>query len=101
MKNRIANRILTAAANLLYGARITDEATAYKAFRTAFFADASGMPAVRVLPGSHRQSAASGPSHPGGAISYNARGIAEGKKIRARDGLEALWTFDPVPVCAA
>jgi hypothetical protein len=26
-------------------------------------------------------------------ISYNARGIAEGKKIRARDGLEALWTL--------
>src|SRR5205823_12785584 len=30
MKNRIANRILTAAANLLYGAGLTDEATAYK-----------------------------------------------------------------------
>jgi hypothetical protein len=26
-------------------------------------------------------------------VSYNARGIAEGKKIRARDGLEALWTL--------
>jgi hypothetical protein len=26
-------------------------------------------------------------------ISYNARGIAEGKKIRFRDGLEALWTL--------
>jgi hypothetical protein len=26
-------------------------------------------------------------------ISYNARGIAEGKKIRARDGFEALWTL--------
>jgi glycosyltransferase involved in cell wall biosynthesis len=32
-KNRIANRILTFAANLLYGAHITDEATVYKAFR--------------------------------------------------------------------
>ena len=32
-KNRLANRILTAAANLLYGTGITDEATAYKAFR--------------------------------------------------------------------
>jgi hypothetical protein len=26
-------------------------------------------------------------------ITYNARGIAEGKKIRFRDGLEALWTL--------
>jgi len=26
-------------------------------------------------------------------ISYNARGIAEGKKIRARHGFEALWTL--------
>jgi len=26
-------------------------------------------------------------------ISYNARGIADGKKIRFRDGVEALWTF--------
>ena len=27
------------------------------------------------------------------AVSYNARGIAQGKKIRARDGWEALWTL--------
>jgi len=26
-------------------------------------------------------------------IAYNARGIAEGKKIRTRDGFEALWTL--------
>ena len=26
-------------------------------------------------------------------ISYNARGIADGKKIRARHGFEALWTL--------
>src|SRR5580704_3335618 len=32
-KNWLANKILTSAANVLYGARITDEATAYKAFR--------------------------------------------------------------------
>ncbi|HWF47991.1 MAG TPA: glycosyltransferase family 2 protein, partial [Bryobacteraceae bacterium] len=34
LKNRIANWILTTAANLLYNAHITDEATAYKAFRS-------------------------------------------------------------------
>jgi hypothetical protein len=26
-------------------------------------------------------------------ISYNARGVADGKKIRSRDGFEALWTL--------
>ena len=26
-------------------------------------------------------------------VSYNARAIADGKKIRARDGFEALWTL--------
>ena len=26
-------------------------------------------------------------------ITYNARGIADGKKIRFRDGVEALWTL--------
>ncbi|MGH9663557.1 MAG: glycosyltransferase family 2 protein, partial [Bryobacteraceae bacterium] len=32
--NWVANRILTVAANVLFAAKITDEATAYKAFRT-------------------------------------------------------------------
>ncbi len=35
LKNRIANWILTTAANLLFRADLTDEATAYKAFRTS------------------------------------------------------------------
>jgi dolichol-phosphate mannosyltransferase len=85
IKNRIANWILTAAANLLYNARLTDEATAYKAFRAS------------ILRGMHLECRRFEfcPGHriwevP---IAYNARGIAEGKKIRARDGLQALWTL--------
>ena len=35
LKYRIANRILTAAANFLFDAQLTDEATAYKAFRVS------------------------------------------------------------------
>src|SRR5207248_5089232 len=34
LANWLANKILTLMANILYGARITDEATAYKAFRS-------------------------------------------------------------------
>lgn len=93
-KNRIANWVLTAAANLLFHARLTDEATAYKAFRTSTLSQLHlaccrfefcpevtaklrrlGYPIMEV------------------AISYNARKIADGKKIRARDGFEALWTL--------
>jgi dolichol-phosphate mannosyltransferase len=93
-RNRVANWILTKAANLLYDAALTDEATAYKAFRASVLQDVHltcrrfefcpeitakvrrvGYP-IREVP-----------------IRYNARGIAEGKKIRARDGFEALWTL--------
>src|SRR5262249_54447591 len=94
LRNLVANRILTAAANLLYGAHITDEATAYKAFRTSILRDMSLQcrrfefcpevtAKVRRLGYRIREE----------AISYNARGIADGKKIRARDGFDALWTL--------
>jgi glycosyltransferase involved in cell wall biosynthesis len=94
MKNRIANRILTAAANLLYGARLTDEATAYKAFRTSIL---RGMHLVcRLLLFNTKVTAKArrlGHRIREVPIAYNARGIAEGKKIRARHGFEALWTL--------
>jgi glycosyltransferase involved in cell wall biosynthesis len=93
-QNRVANRILTAVANLLYSAQLTDEATAYKAFRAAVlnrihfqcrrfeFCPEVTAKARRLGYRIHEV-----------PVSYNARGIAEGKKIRARDGWEALWTL--------
>jgi dolichol-phosphate mannosyltransferase len=94
LPNRIANHILTAAANLLYGAQLTDEATAYKAFR---------MPVLRKIhlecrrfefcPEVTAKACRLGYRIHEAPVSYNARGIAEGKKIRARDGWEALWTL--------
>ena len=94
LKNRIANRILTFAANLLYGGRLTDVETAYKAFRT---------PLLRSIPLECRRFEfcpevtaklrRRGHEIREVPIRYNARGIAEGKKIRARDGFEALWTL--------
>lgn len=94
LRNRIANTILTAAANLLYSARITDEATAYKAFHTPLLRSLNlackrfeFCPEVtaklRRLKIPIREV----------KIRYNARGIADGKKIRTRDGFEALWTL--------
>jgi dolichol-phosphate mannosyltransferase len=93
-RNRIANRVLTAAANLLYGAQITDEATAYKAFR------ADVLRAIQLrcrrfefCPEVTAKARRLGFRIHEVPVSYNARGIAEGKKIRARDGWEALWTL--------
>lgn len=94
LENRIANWILTAAANVLYRAHLTDEATAYKAFRAStlrqlrltcrrfeFCPEVTAK--LRRLHYPIREV----------PIGYNARKIADGKKIRARDGFEALWTL--------
>jgi glycosyltransferase involved in cell wall biosynthesis len=112
--NWLANRILTISANLLYRARITDEATAYKAFR------ASVLRTVRLrclrfefcpeVTGKLRRLGYRIHEVP---ISYNGRGVDEGKKIRWQDGVHAIWTLlvcrfvpsdrlrSPAPVAAA
>lgn len=94
LKNRVANWVLTQTANLLYDARLTDEATAYKAFRTSVLRQLNltccrfeFCPEVTAKLRRLRYSIKEIP------IRYNARGIADGKKIRARDGCEALWTL--------
>jgi glycosyltransferase involved in cell wall biosynthesis len=87
-------RLVTLVANLLYGARLTDEATCYKAFARpviqGLHLEATGFEfcpevtakvlrrgyAIREVP-----------------ISYHARPREEGKKIRAVDGLRAIWTL--------
>jgi dolichol-phosphate mannosyltransferase len=93
-KNRVANWILTKAANLLYHAQITDEATAYKAFRTELLRGLH-LECVRFefCPEVTAKLRRRGYRIREVPISYNARGIADGKKIRARDGFEALWTL--------
>jgi len=92
--NRIANRVLTAAANLLYGAHLTDEATAYKAFRMAVLRKIRlECRRFEFCPEVTAKARRLGFAIHEVPVSYNARGIAEGKKIRARDGWEALWTL--------
>lgn len=93
-RNRLGNRVLTAAANLLYRAEIGDEATAYKAFRTA------ALRRIRLrcrrfefCPEVTAKLRRLGYRIVEVPISYHPRGIAEGKKVRARDGLQALWTL--------
>jgi dolichol-phosphate mannosyltransferase len=92
--NRLANWILTSAANLLYGARITDEATAYKAFRIRLLREVNlECRRFEFCPEVTAKMRRLGHTIYEVPIRYNARGIAEGKKIRARDGFEALWTL--------
>jgi putative MATE family efflux protein len=94
MSNWIANRILTFSANLLYGGGLTDEATAYKAFRASVIQsirlecthfDFCPEVTAKVLRAGYRIHEV--------PISYNPRGISDGKKIGWRDGVAALWTL--------
>lgn len=93
-KNLLANRILTAAANVLYGAGITDEATAYKAFRISVLRSLRlTCERFEFCPEVTAKTRRLGLRIAEVPIGYNARGIAEGKKIQARDGFQALWTL--------
>jgi glycosyltransferase involved in cell wall biosynthesis len=92
--NWLANRILTGTANLLFGARLTDEATAYKAFR-ADVLKGIRLKCIRFefCPEVTAKVRRLGHTIHEVPISYNARGILEGKKIRWQDGVEAIWTL--------
>lgn len=92
--NWLANKILTTTTNVLYGAGITDEATAYKAFR-ADVIHGFRLTCLRFefCPEVTAKLRRLGHAIHEVPITYNARGILEGKKIRARDGFQALWTL--------
>jgi dolichol-phosphate mannosyltransferase len=93
-RNRIANRVLTATANLLFGAKLSDLATGYKAFRSDILRSL-GMQCerfefcsevtARVLSAGYAMHEV--------PISYRARTLAQGKKIRAKDGFKSWWTL--------
>lgn len=94
LRHRLANRLLTAAANLLFDADITDEATAYKAFRASLLREIRlECRRFEFCPEVTAKLRRLGYRIQEVPISYNARGIADGKKIRFADGLEAVWTL--------
>lgn len=94
LKNRIANWILTVTANVLYHAELTDEATAYKAFRAAVLREIQlECHRFEFCPEVTAKLRLQGRKIHEVPIRYNARGIAAGKKIRARDGFAAWWTL--------
>ena len=94
LANYLANRILTTSANWLYGLSITDEATCFKVFKTDLLRElgltCEGFefcPEVTAKLGKRKVAIAEVPIH------YRARNIAEGKKVRWTDGVEALWVL--------
>jgi glycosyltransferase involved in cell wall biosynthesis len=94
LANWIANRILTLAANVLFAAGITDEATAYKAFRRSVL-DSMELKCLRFefCPEVTAKVRRLGYAIHEVPVSYNPRGVMEGKKIRWHDGLDALLTL--------
>jgi len=92
--NLVANRILALLATILYGKRITDEATAYKAFRRDVISSIEltcqrfeFCPEVtsKVLKRKFRLVEV--------PINYRGRTSLEGKKITWWDGIVAIWTL--------
>ena len=92
--NRLVNRLLAAMTRVLFRMPLTDEATCYKAFRTDLL---QALPltcrrfefcpevTAKVIRRGHRIIEV--------PIRYEARTMAEGKKIRWTDGVAAIWTL--------
>jgi glycosyltransferase involved in cell wall biosynthesis len=92
--NWLANKILTATANVLFQAGITDEATAYKAFRSSVL----GRVELRCrrfefCPEVLAKLRRLGYRIHEVPIRYSPRSIEQGKKIRVSDGFHALFTL--------
>jgi glycosyltransferase involved in cell wall biosynthesis len=92
--NLLCNRLLALAANLLYGAGITDEATCYKVFDAALLRE---LPLVcrrfEFCPEVTAKLRRRGIAIREVPIRYTARSFDAGKKIRAWDAVEAFWTL--------
>jgi len=87
-------RGITFIANFLYNAKITDEATCYKAFRANIIKSIKlrctrfeFCPEVTAKVAKRHIKIHEVP------ITYSPRSFEEGKKIKLRDGFEAVWTL--------
>lgn len=94
LPNWLANRILTATANVLYDLGITDEATCLKVFKTDLLRSlelrCEGFefcPEVTAKLGRRGVAISEVP------VAYTARSGEQGKKVRWTDGFEAMWVL--------
>lgn len=87
-------RLLSALANLLYDAHITDEPTCYKAFKASVLKSLSlTCTRFEFCPEVTAKLRKKGYKIYEVPISYHPRSLKEGKKIGWRDGLQAIWTL--------
>jgi len=90
----LGGRLLSLLANLLYGLRITDEATGYKMFRREVI---NGLDlrceGFEFCPEVTAKVARRGHTIVEVPIRYSPRDVSDGKKIRWRDGWIAIWTL--------
>lgn len=90
----LANRILTIISNILYNADITDEPTCYKVFRTDVIKGINlKCERFEFCPEITAKVRKKGYKIIEIPISYRPRSVKGGKKIRFKDGLEAIWTL--------
>jgi len=92
--NLVANKILAWGATILFGRSITDEATCYKVFRTEVLRSFDlECQRFEFCPEVTAKTLRRGYRLVEVPIRYRARAVEAGKKIRATDGLEAIWTL--------
>jgi len=94
LPNRVANWLLAKMVSILYGQRITDEATAYKAFRQEVIRGIDlTCERFEFCPEVTAKVLRSGERITEVPVVYRARTFEEGKKIGYRDFLTAVWTL--------
>jgi hypothetical protein len=94
LPNFIANRLLAFTANLLFRARITDEATCYKAFRADLIKGLNlTCRRFEFCPEVTAKLLRKGVRIAEVPVRYTARTGALGKKIGWWDGVVAFWTL--------
>lgn len=92
--NWLANALLRLSTNILYGTHLTDEATAYKMFRTeALKSIELKSRRFEFCPEVTAKILKKGYKIVEVPISYKGRTVEEGKKIKWYDGFEAIWTL--------
>jgi glycosyltransferase involved in cell wall biosynthesis len=94
LPNKIVNRLLRSFVRVLFGQKLTDEATCYKAFDTALLRRMN-LECVRFefCPEVTAKSCRLGETIREIPISYTPRNKAAGKKIRWTDAPDAFWTL--------
>jgi len=89
-----ANTILTLTANILFGAKITDEATGFKVFKTEVLKSLDlQAKQFEFCPEVTAKLCKRGYKIEDVLVSFNPRDYTRGKKIKWKDGFIALWTL--------